>query len=128
MKSGEMFGNLQKYYTDREFFEEHPTFTIYTPEEELTYGVFAAVPYPSEHILYYHDFTDEYAFIGFFDDIMSIRDLSARFNEEYAPEPEDQVVILSTCLIGNNTNRFLVMGTLLRDDQSDRGEILEERR
>ena len=25
----------------------------------------------------------------------------------------DRVVILSTCLIGNNKNRFLVMGTLL---------------
>ena len=123
-----MFSNLQKLYTDDEFFEENPTFTIYTPEAELTYGVFAAVPYPGEHILYYYDFEDEAVFTGFFEGIMSTRDLSANFNEVYAPEPDDHVVILSTCLVSNNTNRFLVMGTLLTDDQSDISEISEERR
>lgn len=117
MSDGAMFGSLQKYFSDGTFFREHPTFTVYTPEAELTYGVFAAVPYPGDHILYYHDFSDEYVFVGFFDDVMSTRDLSANFCEEYAPEPGDRVLILSTCLIGNNTNRFLVMGKLLPSDR-----------
>ena len=39
--------------------------------------------------------------------------MSAHFNEDYAPEAGDRVIILSTCLIGNNTRRFLVMATLL---------------
>lgn len=114
---GAMFGKLQQYFTDESFWSENHTLKIYTPDGFLEYGVFAAVPYSSEHILYYHDFTDEYAFRGFFDEIMSTRDLSARFNEEYAPEPGDRVLILSTCLISNNKNRFLVMGTLLPDDR-----------
>ena len=113
--NGAMFGKLQQYFSDESFWAEDHTLKIYTPEGFLEYGVFAAVPYSSEHILYYHDFTDEYVYQGFFDNILSIRDLSARFNEEYAPEPGDRVLILSTCLIGNNTNRFLVMGTLLED-------------
>lgn len=117
MSDGAMFGNLQKYFSDAAFFSEHPTFTVYTPEAELTYAVFAAVPYPGDHILYYHDFTEEDVFSGFFYDIMSTRDLSANLREEYAPEPGDRVLILSTCLIGNNTNRFLVMGKLLPSDQ-----------
>ena len=113
MHDGAMLGRMQEYFTDADFFESTPTFTIYTPEAEYTYGIFAAVPYPGDHILYYHDFSDPQVFTGFFDEIMAERDLSASFREEYAPEPGDEVVILSTCLIGNNTNRFLVMGKKL---------------
>ncbi|MBR4703355.1 MAG: class B sortase [Oscillospiraceae bacterium] len=113
MKSGAMFGNLQMLFSDPVFFEENETFTVYTPVSELTYGVFAAVPYPGDHILYYHDFSDDAVFEKFFAGIFNTRDLGARFREEYAPAPGDKVMILSTCLIGNNTNRFLVMGKML---------------
>ncbi len=116
MSSGSMFGRLQQYYSDTSFFESHPTFTVYTPTEELTYGVFAAVPYSGDHILYYNDFTDDAVFETFFASIMNTRDLSARFNEEYAPAAGDRVMILSTCLAGNNTRRYLVMGTLLTEE------------
>ena len=114
---GAMFGRLQQYYSDPDFWEEDHVITIYTPEEELTYGVFAAVPFSGDHILYYNDFTDDSVFSNFFEGVMNTRDLSAHFNEEYVPEVGDHVLILSTCLIGNNTNRFLVMGTLLPSDQ-----------
>lgn len=113
MHDGAMMGRMQEYYTDADFFENNPTFTIYTPDGEYEYGVFAAVPYPGDHILYNHDFTDAQAYTGFFDEIMGIRDLSANFRQEYAPEPGDKVVILSTCLIADNRNRFLVMGKQL---------------
>ena len=113
MKSGAMFGNLQMLFSDPTFFEENPVFRIYTPTATMEYGVFAAVPYPGDHILYYHDFNDDKVFEEFFAGIFKTRDLSARFREEYAPEPGDRVVILSTCLIGYNKHRFLVMGTLL---------------
>jgi len=113
MRSGAMFGNLQQLFSDFDFFEETPTFTIYTPEAELTFGVFAATPYSGAHILYYNDFEDEQVFTDFFDEVMNGRSLGSLFREDYAPVPGDSVVILSTCLIGNNTNRFLVMGTLL---------------
>ena len=112
MRSGAMFGNLQMLFSDAVFFEDTPTFTVYTPDAELTYGIFAAVPYPGDHILYYNDFSDDAVFENFFSGIFNTRDLGARFREEYAPEPGDQVLILSTCLIGNNTNRFLVMAAL----------------
>ncbi len=117
MRDGSLFGSLQPDFTDDEFFGKSPKITVYTPEAEYTYGVFAAVPYSNDHILYYHQFEDEYAFQGFFDEVMSTRDLSAKFNESYAPEPGDKVLILSTCLIGNNQNRFLVMGKMLPGDQ-----------
>lgn len=113
MWSGAMFGNLEKYYTDSTYFDEHPTFTIYTPDAALTYGVFAAVPYTSQHILNENDFDDDTVFENFFSAVFNTRDLSARFRVDYAPQAGDRVVILSTCLTVNNSRRFLVMAKLL---------------
>ena len=113
MKSGAMFGNLQTLFSNSAFFSEHRKFTIYTPEATLEYGIFAAIPFTGEHLLYYNDFSNEDVFKSFFEKVMKTRTLGALLDEEYAPEAGDRVVILSTCLIGNNKNRFLVMGTLL---------------
>ena len=113
--SGAIFGNLQQYFTDNAFFAEDHKLKVYTPTGFLEYGVFAAVPYSSAHILYYHDFSDDAVFEQFFAEILKTRDLSARFNDAYAPKAGDKVLILSTCFAGNNTRRFLVMGTLLTD-------------
>ena len=79
MLSGAMFGNLEQYYSDSAFLEEHPTFTVYTPDGEYTYGVFAAVPYPAEHILKNHDFEDEADYTAFVETVFAVRDLRARF-------------------------------------------------
>ena len=114
MKSGAMFGQMQKSYSDSAFFEEDNHILVFTPDEELEYGVFAVVPYGNEHILYYHDFSNERVFTAFFDSVFGIRDLRARFNSEYSPVPGDRVLILSTCLSGNLVSqRFLVMAKLL---------------
>jgi len=114
MKSGAIFGYLQDYYSDSDFFGEDNHILVYTPDALLEYEVFAAVPYGDEHILYYNDFTDARVFTAFFAGVLNIRDLRARFNEAYAPEPGDKVLILSTCLSGNLVSqRFLVMATLL---------------
>jgi sortase B len=114
MSSGAMFGNLQQYFSDSSFFEENPIIKVYTEDGLLEYGVFAAVPYSNDHLMYYNDFTDEEVFESFFQSIFNIRNLDAQFREEYAPEAGDKVLILSTCLAGNNTRRFLVMATLLQ--------------
>ncbi len=109
---GSMFGKLQVTFSDEKFWKKRQVIQIYTPDALLEYEVFAAVPYSNEHILYYHNFWDQEVFTGFFAEIMNTRDLSARVKEKYAPGPEDKVLILSTCLNGNDRNRFLVMGKL----------------
>jgi sortase B len=113
MRSGAMFGNLERDYTDQAFLEAHREITVYTPEAELRYGVFAAVPWSGEHLLYYYDFRDEAEYSRFFASVFRVRDLRARFYEENAPAPEDRVLILSTCLAADNTHRFLVMAKLM---------------
>ncbi|WP_051688382.1 class B sortase [Butyrivibrio sp. AE2032] len=115
MQSGAMFGNLQNYCTTDEFWDGEPVIKIYLPDRMLKYQVFAAVPYSRYHILVYNDFSNEEVYTKFFDDIMSTHSMEARFHEEYAPVFGDKVVILSTCLIGNNSNRYIVLGKLVYD-------------
>ncbi len=111
MRSGAMFGNLQQLFTDPTSFGELRTLVVYTPDAAYEYRVFAAVPYSSEHILYYHDFTDENEFDSFFYGIRATRSLNARVREDDFPAFGDNVLILSTCLAGDNSQRFLVLGT-----------------
>lgn len=120
MRSGHMFGTLRASYTDQEFFDGHKDITIYTPEEALTYKVFAAVPYSDELIPLEHDFTDEKEYNNFFEGVFNIRNLNALFDEENRPEFGDKVLILSTCISGTPM-RFLVMATL-ESDLANRSE------
>ncbi len=112
-----MFGHLQDYFTDPDFLSQNPKIRIYTPEGLYEYGVFAAVPFNRDHILYYNDMDDPEVYQAFFNSVLTIRELGVYINEEYMPYAADQdrVLILSTCLAGNNTRRFLVMATLLSD-------------
>lgn len=118
MADGSMFGSLQTY-TQMLTLDENVRFYIYQPGQKLTYQVFAAVPYNNSHILYYHNFQDEKDFTRFFDSIYETRSLYANLNPEFSPEAGDRVVILATCLKGDNTRRFLVMGVLTEDTTGD---------
>ena len=109
MQSGAMFGELQQYYSGAAFFAEHSLLILYTPGEERDYTIFAAVPWSGEHLLREYDFSDPAVFAAFFAKVAMTRSLSANFRKEAFPEAGDQVVILSTCLQGNNTQRYLVM-------------------
>ena len=109
-----MFGPLQVYFSDPLFLANDPSVIIYTPDEVYEYTVFAAVPYDNTHILDQYDFNEPNEFISFFESIINIRDLGAYINSVNAPvNPSERVIILSTCLDGNNQRRFLVMGTLV---------------
>ena len=112
-----MFGHLQDYYSDSEFCEQDNPIRIYTADGINEYHVFAAVPYSREHILYYNDMSDPDTFTTFIESILSVREIGAYINEDYAPSDpsSDRVLILSTCLAGNNTRRFLVLATLSQD-------------
>ena len=114
MQSGAIFGHLQEYYTDPDFFASDTPVIVYTPEAEYEYRVFAAVPYSNEHILYFNDFTEDDVLDAFIDQIFATDSSKASFAEQYRPESGDHVLILSTCLESNNQNRFLVLATMQR--------------
>lgn len=112
MQSGEMFGSLQPNYSSEKGLEDYKIIEIYLPDKKLEYEVFAAVPYDMRHILYNYDFTNPRIFSSFFKSIMSIRSFNANIKQEEKPKYGDKVLILSTCLKGDRTKRYLVMAKL----------------
>ena len=109
MRNGRMFGNLEEYYVDR--FDELRDIIVYTPTAEKHYKVFAAIPYSNRHILYYFDcFREPASMQEFLDDIYSTRAIGANIDKDMPIDDDDKLLVLSTCLTGNRTNRFLVIG------------------
>ena len=116
MLDGRMFGKLQEYYSDSDFFKSNNEIDIYMPDNELHYTIFAAVPFEKWHILYNYDFSNSRTYRVFFDDIMSVRAIGANVDENASLEPEDKVIILSTCLKGKKDKRYLVCAKLVGNE------------
>lgn len=112
MNSGEMFGRVQELFSDPDTFEDLSDIVIYTQFRKLEYKVFAAVPYDNRHILYNYDFTDSDHWYGFLTGIKSIKSFGANFNKEFYPQFGEKMLILSTCLKGDKTKRYLVLASL----------------
>ncbi len=112
MINGEMFGNLQQTYSDEDTFKKYSDIIIYTPEGELKYKVFAATPYDSTHILYHYDsFKDKAKVDEFLDSVYSSREFSVNVSNEKVGQ-NDKILVLSTCLKGNYSKRYLVLAKL----------------
>lgn len=111
-RDGKMFSNLQLYYSSQEDMAEREQIIIYLPDRELHFSVFAAVPFDNRHILYNYDFTDERTFRLFFREVLSVHAMEAVYAEDALVLPEEQTLILSTCLEGNRAKRFLLCAKL----------------
>ncbi len=109
MRDGTMFGSLQTTYSTREGIEAYRDVSVYLPERELRYEIFAAVPHDMRHILYYYDFTDPEIFQAFLERVQSVRSINACIDESAEVTVEDQLLILSTCLRGDPKQRYLVL-------------------
>lgn len=112
MMAGTMFGHLQEHYSDPESFSSKQEILVYTPEATLKYAVFAAVPYDNRHIMYTYNFDSPRMYRAFLDSIFSVRSLGAVFDENIKVTEDDQVLILSTCLMGDPSQRYLVLAKL----------------
>lgn len=109
LKSGALFGELQAFYSSRERFDRYRTVHVRLPEQELTYEIFAALPYDSRHILYNYDFSNYRIYQAFFREILTTRAMSANVDTECDLSEQPRILILSTCLRGDRSQRYLVM-------------------
>lgn len=109
MRSGAMFGRLQACYSEEGGLERYRDILVYLPDQEQHYEVFAALPFENDHILYYYDFKQASDFQAFLNRVNSVRRVGASVSQEIQVTTEDQLLILSTCLSGNNKKRYLVL-------------------
>lgn len=110
-REGAPLRELQEMFSGS--FDKHRTIVVHLPQETREYRVFAAVPYSSIHILHYYDFSVERRFNSFFNAVFSTRALGMHLDEDNRPEPTDRVLILSTSVRGDKTQRYLVMAKLV---------------
>ena len=115
LRSGKMFAPLNDF-ADVRVFDSHRYIYVYLPDRELVYEIIAACPYSYEHILTNRDFNSRADYEEFFGQVMHRTDLNANYLEGVELSYDsDRVLTLSTCLRGNNQQRYIVMGRLIAE-------------
>ena len=109
MSSGSMFGTLQATMSEEGFFDEPRYIIMFTPTDTKIYQIFATLPSDNEHILYYNDFHTEGVYNAFIDGVFSKSGVDVHLVSEARPVYGDRILILSSCLWGDRTSRYLVM-------------------
>ena len=114
MKDGSMFAGIHKY-SDKAYLEEHNIITIYTPEREYTYKVFAAYVSDDQHILKTHDFSTSTSFTTYIDGILDKREMTDIIDTSVEVDSNSKILTLSTCVANQATQRFLVQAVLIEE-------------
>ncbi len=109
MSDGSMFGTMQATFSDPEIWNEDQYIVIYTPERQIIYQICATFPSDNAHILYYNDFSNVSEYAQFMDDVFSLTGSDVHLIPEAKPEYGDRILVLSSCLWGDRTRRFLVL-------------------
>lgn len=108
MNSGAMFGTLQATVSEDDYFKDDRFIVIFTPSVTKIYQIFATLPSDSDHILYYNDFNAEGVFDEYFNALFRESGVDVQLIPEAKPEQGDHVIVLSSCLWGDRSKRFLV--------------------
>ena len=107
MKDGSMFGSL-KDFRDPDFLRAHRDIYIYTPDQILTYQIFAAVVYDDRYIPYCYDdeiMEDRQAFL---DSLSNTRNLNSQVLDDVSVDENSRILTLSTCIGGQPDQRYLI--------------------
>lgn len=107
MNDGSMFKGLHSY-EDIQYLQEHPYIYIYTPNEKITYRIFAAVVYSNIHILNSYDFTDAYQRQLYLESVFASRDMRNSVDESVQVGTESKILTLSTCIGKEASKRFIM--------------------
>ncbi|SCW59381.1 Sortase family protein [Ruminococcaceae bacterium YRB3002] len=114
MSSGAMFGSLQSTLSGIDLSSDEQFIVIYTPDGYKIYQICATIPHDKKHLMYYNNFDSESGFNRFIKQVYNSRGSAVDLNNEARPVYGDKIIILSTCLRGDRTQRFLVIAKQVR--------------
>lgn len=115
-----MFTTLHRFEKE-EFFNENEYFYIYTPSRKLTYQIISAFKYDDRHIMNSFNFVNPADLKAFQSDILSTDNSTlknTRTQLDTTVNENSKIVVLSTCITNQKSNRFLVCGVLVKDEQT----------
>lgn len=110
MKNDTMFGSLHEY-ENAAFFADASNRTIHTynPDCARQWTIFAAVEYSDVLLSAAYDFADPAQLQAFVDSLRSCR---GSFDSSVPVDGTSRLIVLSTCIGGKDTSRYLVVGVL----------------
>ena len=116
MAGGQMFSTLHRF-EDKDFFDKHKYFYIYTEDRKLTYQIVSAYNYDDRHIMNSFNFAEDEVFEEYLDYIQNPRSIvkNVRKKLDHKLTVNDRIVTLSTCL-NYGSGRYLVQGVLIKDE------------
>lgn len=119
MMNGTMFADLHKF-EDKEFFDKHRYFYIYTKDSIKTYLIYSAYEYDDRHIdNAFNHFGDDKVFKEYIDySLNPVNAIVSNVRNGAKVTVNDKLVTLSTCTNNRPENRFLVQGVLVKNEQT----------
>ena len=109
MSNGSMFGTMQATVSEDGYFDQDRFVVIFNANETKIYQIFATIPSDNRHILYYNDFNDAEVYAQFIDSVYSKSGVDVHLIDKVRPSYGDRILVLSSCLWGDRTSRFLVL-------------------
>lgn len=114
MRSTTMFSSLMSF-RDQKFFKEHEYFYIYTVDRVLTYRIISAYKYDNRHIMNSFDFSNGKVLYNYQQNMLDPKSTVRNVRDGVTLDDSSKVVVLSTCMEGDKSSRFLVNGVLISD-------------
>ncbi len=116
-----MFTSLHKFEKS-DFFNnsDHEYFYIYTNDgNKLKYQIISAFKYDDRHIMNSFDFQNNQIFEDFCKMIQNPNSANKNVRTELDKEitNDDKIVVLSTCITNQKSNRFLICGVLVENEK-----------
>lgn len=114
-----MFTTLHKF-EDKDFFDRHEFVYIYTPARKLTYKIISAFQYDDRHIMNTNNFSDATVLSEFQQMLLNpeSKNKNVRNNMDEMNE-SSKIMVLSTCITGDKSSRYLVCCLLVNDEKTD---------
>lgn len=118
---GDTFFTTLHNFEKQDFFNEHEEFYIYTPNSKLTYKIVSAFKYDDRHLLNSFDIQNDDIFTEFLgivkDPDSSNKNVRESFDRELTTD--DKIVVLSTCITNQKSNRYLVCGVQIKNEATN---------
>lgn len=113
MASGRMFGQLS-FYSDVDFWKEHPYVYVYTPYKTLTlaiYNVYNCLDSDETYTLGYTMGSED------FKEWIAASENKGKYKTEFIPTGNEQIFTLSTCAdYGTENNRFVANCMVIKEE------------
>lgn len=115
-----MFTSLHQF-EDEAFFDSHEYFYIYMPQRKLTYQVVSAFKYDDRHIMNSFNFAVPQDLANFQETVKNPSSAlkNARTDLDFPMDENSKIVVLSTCITNQKSNRYLVCGVLVKDEKTN---------